>query len=116
MTKKILYWSPRIIGILAILFMALFSADCFEGNGEITEKFICLTMHNIPTLGFLIVLIIAWKWELIGGILFALISLAAAIMFKSFTGNPASLLIISPFVISSVLFIYHYYLNKGKIE
>ncbi len=112
MAKKILYWSPRIIGILAILFMMMFSIDCFDGEGPVMDKLICLIMHNIPSFCFIIVLIIAWKWELIGGILIALISLAAAIMFKSFAGNPASLLVISPFIVCSVLFMYQHYLQK----
>jgi hypothetical protein len=112
MHNKLLYWSPRIIGILAILFMIMFSIDCFDGEGPISDQLLCLFMHNIPTFGFIIVLIIAWKWELIGGILFAMISLAAAIVFKSFAGNPASLLVISPFIICSALFIYHHYNQK----
>jgi len=112
MANKLLYWSPRIIGILAILFMMMFSVDCFDGEGPVSDQLICLFMHNIPTVGFIIVLTIAWKWELIGGILIALISLAAAIMFKSFAGNPASLVVISPFIVCSVLFIYYHFTQK----
>ena len=114
MSKKILYWSPRIIGILAILFMMLFSLDCFDGNETFGNQLICLFMHNLPSLGCILLLFIAWKWELVGGILFTLIFIAMAIFFRSFAGNPASLAVISPFLITGILFIVHHQLHKGR--
>ncbi|NOU47716.1 MAG: hypothetical protein HOO86_11735 [Bacteroidales bacterium] len=114
MVKNVLYWTPRILGILAILFMMMFSLDCFEGDYSFNEKLTCLFMHNLPSLGCILLLIIAWKWELIGGLLFILISIAMAIFFKSFAGNPASLVVISPFLITGILFIVHHQLQKGR--
>lgn len=110
MTKKLLYWTPRILAILAILIMMVFSMDCFEMGGK--DAWICLVMHNIPAFIIIIVLIIAWKWELIGGILFAVAFIAAGIFFKSFTGNPASLIVISPFLVVGILFITYHLLYK----
>ena len=112
MTKKLLYWTPRILAILAILFMMVFSMDCFEMGGK--DALICLVMHNIPAFIIIIVLIVAWKWELIGGILFAVAFIAAGIFFNSFTGNPASLIVISPFLVVGILFIVDYYLYLRK--
>jgi len=106
MTKKLLYWTPRILAILAILFMMMFSMDCFEMEGK--DALICLFMHNIPAFIIIIVLIIAWKWELIGGVLFVAAFIAAGIFFKSFTGNPASLMVISPFLLVGILFIFYH--------
>lgn len=112
MTKKLLYWTPRILAILAILFMMIFSMDCFEMGGK--DALICLVMHNIPAFIIIIVLIIAWKWELIGGILFVAAFIAAGIFFGSFTGNPASLIVISPFLLVGILFIVYFYLYRNK--
>jgi hypothetical protein len=112
MKKKILYWTPRIIGILAILFMMMFSLDCFENGG--TDALICLVMHNIPAFIIIAVLIVAWKWELIGGILFVIAFVAAGIYFKSFAGNPGSLIVIAPFLLTGILFILHNYLYLRK--
>lgn len=114
MKDKILYWIPRILAIGAILFMMMFSLDCFE-EGVAKDILLCIVMHNIPALIILGVLIIAWKWELIGGILFVIAFFAAAIFFKSFTGNPASLIVISPFLLTGILFFLHYYLYLRKI-
>jgi len=112
MKNKLLYWTPRILAILAILFMMMFSMDCFEMGGK--DALICLVMHNIPALIIIIVLIIAWKWELIGGILFVVAFITAGIFFKSYSGNPASLIVISPFLLTGILFIIHYYFNRPQ--
>jgi len=108
MKNKLLFWASRILAILAILFMMIFSMDCFEMGGR--DALICLVMHNIPAFIIIAVLIIAWKWELIGGILFVIAFFAAGIFFKSFTSNPASLIVIAPFLLTGILFILHYYL------
>ncbi len=114
MKKKLLCWAPRILAILAILFMMMFSMDCFEMGGR--DAWICLVMHNIPAFIIIAVLIIAWKWELIGGILFVVAFFAAGIFFKSFTSNPASLIVIAPFLLVGILFIVNYFLYLGKKE
>lgn len=71
-------------------------------------------MHNIPALACIIALILAWKWELIGGILFILFFVAAGVFFNSFTGNFGSLIVISPFFIAGILFIIYHYSKKGE--
>jgi hypothetical protein len=106
MKKKLLYWIPRILGILAILFMMMFSLDCFENAGK--DALICLLMHNIPALIIVIVLIVAWKWELIGGILFVVASFAGAIYFNGFGGNWGVLPVMAPFLLTGILFIINY--------
>jgi len=69
---KFLYWTPRIISILFILFLALFSLDIFGNNYTFWETVLGLFMHNIPSLVLLIILIISWKHELVGAIGFFL--------------------------------------------
>jgi hypothetical protein len=114
MKGKILFWTPRIIAILAILFMIMFSIDCFGGNYSLREQMICFVMHNIPAFIVVVVLIIAWKWELAGGILFLLAAVAGSLYFRGFSGNPGVLIILLPFVISGILFIIHEVLVRKK--
>jgi hypothetical protein len=106
--KRFLYWTPRILGMLAILFMMLFSLDCFDGDGKLGANLLCLLMHNIPALIILGVLIVAWKWELIGGILFLAASLTGMIFFNVFSGNWGALIVMTPFIITGILFILHH--------
>ncbi len=69
---KFIYWTPRILSIIFILFLAMFSLDIFEGNYGFWGTVIGLFMHNIPALILLIVLLISWKHEIVGGIVFIL--------------------------------------------
>ena len=112
MTKKLLYWSPRILGILAILFMMMFSLDCLGEQDSFGNQMTCLFMHNIPAFICIAVLIVSWKRELLGGILFILAFIAASIFFNSFTGNWGSLIVIFPFLLIGVLFIISHYRKK----
>ena len=107
MKEKILRWAPRVLTILALLFMLMFSFDVFEENAPFSRKMLGFLIHNIPVLVLTVFLIIAWFQELIGGMLFILAFLIAAIVFKSFSGNPGSLIVIIPFLITGILFIFH---------
>jgi prepilin signal peptidase PulO-like enzyme (type II secretory pathway) len=108
MASKILYWIPRILTILSILFMTMFSFDVFGGNESFGMKMLGFLIHNIPVLILIAILIIAWKWEAAGGALFILASITGTLFFHSFSGNPGSLIVISPFLLTGILFILHY--------
>jgi hypothetical protein len=107
MTAKILYWVPRILTILAILFMMMFSLDMIGENIPLGKKLLGLLIHNLPALILAAILVVAWKKELIGGLLFIVAFIAASIFFRSFSGNPGSLIVILPFLLTGILFILH---------
>ncbi len=66
--KKALYWAPRILSILFICFLALFSLDIFQPGVSASDIARGLFFHNIPSLILLILLVIAWKKEIVGAI------------------------------------------------
>jgi len=70
--NRFIFWTPRILSILFIIFLALMSLDIFEGNYGFWGTVLGLFMHNIPAIILLIVLIISWKREIVGGIAFVL--------------------------------------------
>ena len=70
--NKFIYWTPRILSIIFILFLALMSLDVFEGNYGFWGTIAGLFMHNIPAMILLIVLIISWQREIVGGVGFVL--------------------------------------------
>jgi len=72
---RLLFCFPRILTILFLCFLALFSLDVFSMEGTILEKIGGLFIHNIPTLILLGVLIVAWKFELFGAVVFLLAAL-----------------------------------------
>jgi hypothetical protein len=112
MLNKVFYWAPRILAILAILFMMMFSLDCFENGG--TDALMCLLMHNIPAFIIIVILVIAWKWEMIGGILFVIAFFAGSIFFHAFGKNWGALIIMLPFLLTGILFMMHYFLYLRK--
>ncbi len=74
--NKFIYWTPRILGIVLVLFLMVFSLDVFEPGLTAWQIALGLLMHNIPALFLLIILIISWKHEIVGGIVFILAGLA----------------------------------------
>jgi hypothetical protein len=74
-SNKFIFWAPRIISILLILFLTMFSLDVFEGNYGFWGTIFALIMHNIPVFILVILLIISWKHELVGAIAFVLAGL-----------------------------------------
>lgn len=67
-SKKALYWAPRILSLLFICFLTLFSLDIIQPGVSAGEIALGLFFHNIPSLILLILLVIAWKKEIVGAI------------------------------------------------
>ena len=74
-TSKFIYWTPRILSIIFILFLAMFSLDVFEPGLSFSQILLGLFMHNIPVFILSIILWISWKYEIVGGIAFILAGL-----------------------------------------
>lgn len=70
--EKFIFWTPRILSILFIIFLALFSLDIFGNDYTFWETVLGLFMHNIPVFILIIILVISWKHEIVGGIGFIL--------------------------------------------
>jgi len=119
---KVLYWLPRVLGIIAILFVSLFALDSFESSLTFWQQIGAFIMHLIPSFVLLTVLLIAWKWKNIGGIIFVLIDLGFTpfVFINNYRMNHSywmSLGVIAmitlPFILTGILFITdHYYIKK----
>jgi len=70
--NKFVYWTPRILSIIFILFLAIFSLDVFDMKLGFWGTVLGLFMHNIPVFILLAVLLISWKHEIVGGVVFIL--------------------------------------------
>jgi hypothetical protein len=68
--KRTLFWVPRILSILYILFLGLFSLDVFGMGAGFWVTLAGFLIHNIPALILLGALILAWRWEWIGAVVF----------------------------------------------
>ena len=70
--NKFIYWTPRILSIIFIMFLAPFSLDVFEMNLDFWGTLLALFIHNIPAFILLIVLLVSWRHEIVGGVAFTL--------------------------------------------
>ena len=69
--NKWIYWTPRILSIIMILFLALFSLDIFGNGYSFWETVVGLFMHNMPSIILAVILWVAWKREIVGAIAWA---------------------------------------------
>lgn len=83
MAKKVsrfIFWTPRILSIIFIIFLALMSLDVISSELSLWQIVIGMFMHNIPVFILLIILIISWKYEIVGGIAYLLAGLLYIIL------------------------------------
>ena len=122
---KVIHWLPRIICMLAILFVSLFAADAFDHGDNIWQKLGAFLMHLIPSFILLAFLVVAWKWELIGGIIFTVIGLGLSpvIFMHNYKMNNSIemslgiiMMITFPFIVVGILFIVSHYMNKRSLK
>ena len=121
---KIVHWTPRILCILAILFISLFALDAFDPKLTVWEQILGFLMHMIPSFILLAFLLIAWKWERTGGFVFITIGLITSplVFTHNYNMNESvwmSLGIIGiitlPFILVGGLFLLSHHLKK-KME
>lgn len=125
-SMRILYWTPRILGILAILFLSMFALDAFNPALTIWQQIGGFLIHMIPSFILLGILAVAWKWELIGGLIFTLIGLAFSPVVYLLNYNRLHsvkeslfvlLIITVPFILTGLLFILSYrHKKRVRIE
>ena len=68
--KRVVYWTPRILCIVFAVFISLFAFDVFEEGKGFWETSVALLIHLVPTIIIVAVLVVSWRREWIGGILF----------------------------------------------
>jgi hypothetical protein len=108
-TKRMLFWAPRLLGILFAIFVSLFALDVFGEGYSFWETILALLIHLIPTGIILLVLALSWRWEWIGGILFTGLGLLYLYLVAS-QGRPWSwvLVISGPLFLVGVFFLLNW--------
>ena len=114
-TTKVFHWIPRIIGILLTLFIGMFALDAFDPRLTLLQQFMDFLVHLIPAYVVLATVLIGWKWDLAGCLVYLVLALFYA--FWAYH-HPMWILGISmPLLVLSVLFFISWYLKyKEKKE
>jgi hypothetical protein len=102
-TKRVLFWIPRVLCILFAMFLSMFALDVFSEGYGFGETILALLIHLIPTYVVVIALIIAWRWEGVGAILFI-----ASALFYLVMSRGESWVISGPLFLVGVLFVFNW--------
>jgi len=124
-TLQILHWSPRILCIMAILFVSMFALDAFDPKLTLLQQIGGFLIHLIPSFVLLACLIVAWKWELIGGIILASIGIGFSPFVYQLNYHRIHdvgaclvilLMITFPFIVVGFLFIMSHIMKKKNLQ
>src|SRR3989339_1244141 len=98
----ILKWLPRILAMIYIVFISLFALDVFGQN----FSFMGLFMHLLPSIFLTICLLVAWRHELVGAVLFGSFAIAYFIVISfHFSWMNFSIIGLPLFVIGALFFL-----------
>ena len=68
--RSVLFWLPRVLALAAAVFPSLFALDVFDGQQSAGATLLALAIHLVPTLAVIAALVVAWRHEVLGGLLF----------------------------------------------
>ncbi|MGD0012651.1 MAG: hypothetical protein ABSE93_29425 [Terriglobia bacterium] len=111
--RRLLFWSPRVLCIAFALFVSLFALDVFNEGLGLWKTILALSIHLIPTAFIVVVLVLSWRWEWVGGILY----IAAGTFYLIEAGHhPDWVVVISgPLFLVGVLFLLNW-LKRAEIR
>lgn len=108
-SKKVLYWAPRALAIIYILFISLFALDVFGAEFSL----FALAIHMVPSMLLVITLIASWNWEIIGGIIFMMLGFVY-IMLMTTQPISAYFIMSGPAFVIGSLFIFNYFFIRKR--
>ena len=118
-----IHWIPRILCILAIGFLLMFGLDAFDPRLSLQDQILGFLIHSIPAFVLMAILAVAWKRELVGGIVFALLGLGFSpyIFTHNYRMNHSVwmslfivLIINVPFIVTGALFVVSHHMKKRR--
>ena len=109
--NRLLLWAPRVLAMLFAAFISIFALDVFGAAYTFWETIVALAMHMVPTALVLLALVIGWRWQWIGGILFLALGLVYILVFRE--GDLIAYLLISgPLFLVGALFLSSAWVQK----
>ena len=108
LAQRLLFWTPRILGLLFAAFISLFAFDVFEGNHGFWQTTLALMMHLIPTAILIAVVAVSWRWEWVGGVLFPGLGIFYLVSFWGRFPWSVYALISGPLFLLGVLFLMNW--------
>jgi hypothetical protein len=73
--RKTLFWTPRVVCILLSIFVSLFALDSFGPGQPLWRQVAAFLIHLIPVYFLVVALVVSWRWEWVGAIIFPALGL-----------------------------------------
>lgn len=87
--RRVLHWSPRVLSVMFALFLCGFT----------------LVTRQIPAAVVLLILVLAWRWELAGSLLLALLAILCFVVAIIRNHAGWALLLSTPMLLIALLFL-----------
>jgi hypothetical protein len=114
--RNVFYWTPRILSILLISFLAIFAFDVFIPGQTVMYYVVALIIHLIPNFVLLGLLLLSWKYEKVGGILFLILGICFTLLFNTYK-TPLTFMVTSlPIFLIGGLFLTHDHFYVKRIS
>jgi hypothetical protein len=106
--RQLLYWSPRVLSIVFIAFTSIFAMEVLAESKGFMETVLGLLIHLIPQFVLVGVLIVSWRREWIGGIVFIFIALLYIVTQWGKFDSMVYILISGPLMLTGILFLLNW--------
>ena len=110
-TKRLLFWTPRILCILFAGFVSLFALDVFGPGQPVWRQILGFLIHLIPVYVLVIVLVVSWRWEWVGGVVFPALGIYYIYMTRGRYPLPTYLLMSGPPILVGAMFMAGWFLR-----
>jgi hypothetical protein len=114
--NKTLFWLPRILMILFIIFIGMLALDAFDGYETLIHKIGAFLIHLIPAYILIALLIVSWKRELIGGIAFFVLGVFYIVWAWGKFPLSVYFFISGPLFLISILFFLNWFKAKKNLH
>ena len=111
-TQRLLFWTPRLLGLAVGLFLAVFALDAFSEPRPPADAILDFLLHLLPSLVVVSLVAASWRREWIGAVAFAILGMAYAA--TTARGHMDWIVLISgPSLLVSALFLWNW-LNQPR--
>ena len=112
--QRAIWWTPRVLGLVLTLFLAMFALDAFGPDTKPLDAALGFIIHLLPAGLMLGVVLVAWRWEWVGGVLFFLLAFGYGVMTR---GRVSWMLVVSvPMIVVGALFLWSAMLSRASAQ
>ncbi len=108
-SKRLLFWSPRLLCMASAGFLGIFALDVFDEHLGLWRTLLALLLHLAPSLFLVLVLAAAWKRECIGAFAY----LTFAVLYIAVVGRASpwrvSAIVAGPPMVVGILFLVNWF-------